>query len=111
MARMKSCGWNPYAAVKLQPHEAWRVLVDIIHGDRVVNTAPRRPVVGILDQAPLDFLRDWLGVDASDGNIYCDGEWKAAYPFQTYGCRHIVSINAEEPIRGAWVWSACFELR
>ena len=66
----------------------------------MVNTAPRRPVVGVLDQAPLDFLRDWLGVDASDGNIYCDGEWRAACPSQTYGCRHIVSINAEEPVRG-----------
>ena len=52
MARMNSHGWNPYAAVKLQPHEAWRVLVDITHGDRVASTAPRRPVVGILDQAP-----------------------------------------------------------
>ena len=82
MARMNSCGWNPHAAVKLQPHVAWRVLVDIIHGERVVNTAPRCPVVGTLDQpeAPLDFLKDWLGVDASDGN--CDGEWKAACPFK-----------------------------
>ena len=100
MARVNSRGWCPYAAVKLQPHEAWRVLADIVHGERVVNTAPRRPVVGTLDQAPLDFLKDWLGVDASDGNIYCDGEWRAACPFQIYGCRHIVSIHAEEPIRG-----------
>ena len=27
-------------------------------------------------------------------------EWKAACPFQIHGCRHIVSIHAEEPIRG-----------
>ena len=98
MARMDSCGWDPYAAVTLQPHEAWRVLVDIIHGERVVNTAPRRPVVGILDQAPLDFLKDWLGVDAFDGNS--DGEWMAACPFLVYGCRCIVSNNSEKPVRG-----------
>ena len=72
--------------MKLQPHEAWRVLPDIVHGGRVVNTAPLRPVVGTLDQAPLDFLKDWLGVSASDGNIYCDGEWRATCPFQIYGC-------------------------
>ena len=98
MGRTNSLGWCPYAAVKLQPHEAWRVLVDIIHGERVVNTAPRRPVVGILDQAPLDFLKDWLGVDAFDGNP--DGEWMAACPFQVYGCCGIVSINPEKPTRG-----------
>ena len=61
-------------AMRLQPHEAWRVLADIIHGERVINTAPRRPVVGALDQPPLDFLKDWLGVKTSDGNIYCEGE-------------------------------------
>ena len=72
--------------------------MDVIHGDRVVNTGPRCPVVGILDQAPLDFLKDWLGVDASDGNP--DGEWKAACPFQVYGCRCIVPINPERPTRG-----------
>ena len=74
--------------------------MDIIHGDPVVNTGPRRPVVGILDQAPQDLLKDWLGVDASDGNIYCDREWRAACPFQIYGCRCIVLINADEPICG-----------
>ena len=100
MARTNSRGWCPYAAVKLQPHEAWWVLVDIVHGERVVNAAPRRPVVGILDQAPLDFLKDWLGIDAFDGNP--DGEWKAACPFQVYGCRCIVSNNSEKPVRGEY---------
>jgi hypothetical protein len=98
MSRTGSLCWCPFVAAKLQPHEAWRVLVDIIQGERVVNTAPRRPVVGVLDQAPLDFLKDWLGVDAFDGNP--DGEWVAACPFQVYGCRGIVSINPEMPVRG-----------
>lgn len=98
MSRTSSLCWCPFVAAKLQPHEAWRVLVDIIQGERVVNTAPRRPVVGVLDQAPLDFLKDWLGVDAFDGNP--DGEWVAACPFQVYGCRGIVSINPEMPVRG-----------
>ena len=100
MVRVDSCSRCSDVAMKLQPHEAWRVLADIIHGERVINTAPRRPVVGALDQAPLDFLKDWLGVEASDGNIYCEGEWRAACPLQIYGCRHIVTINAEGPVRG-----------
>ena len=28
------------------------------------------------------------------------GKWRAACPLQIYGCRHIVSISAEKPIRG-----------
>jgi hypothetical protein len=99
MGRTNSLGWCPYAAAKLQPHEAWRVLVDIIQGETVVITTPfRRPVVGILNQAPLGVLKDWLGVDAFDGNS--DGEWLAACPFQAYGCRCIVSIDPEMPVRG-----------
>ena len=98
--RMNSCARDPCAATKLRPHEAWQVLADIIHGDRVVNIGPRRPVVGTNGQAPQDFLKDWLGVDASNGIVNCDSEWRAAYPFQMYGCRCVVSINAEEPIRG-----------
>ena len=86
-----------------RPGGFWWTSSMVTEWSTLSNTAPRRPVVRILDQAPgLDFLRDCLGVDASDGNIHCDGEWKAACVFQTYGCRHIVSINAEheEPIRG-----------
>ena len=40
MQSMSSCGWNPYAAARSQPHEAWRVLVDNIHGEGWLTLRP-----------------------------------------------------------------------
>ena len=72
MPRLNCRAWDPYAATRLRPHEAWQILMDVIQGDRVINPDSRRPIVGVLDQATLDFLKDWLGIDAPDGNEVCN---------------------------------------